>query len=380
VDNGPRIVRRPARAWPRVPEGFAVTLYAEGLHDPRLLRVSPGGDVFVSESRPGVITLLRGLGPDGRAAEITSFASGLDKPFGLAFYPPGNEPAWLYVGETDAVVRFPYRVGDRRARGPKEVIARLPAGGWLRGGGHWTRDLVFSQDGKTLFVSVGSFSNNDDPDQNAQEKERADILRMSPTGEARAIYASGIRNAVGLALQPETGTLWASVNERDGLGDDLVPDYVTHIEAGGFYGWPWFYIGDHVDPRHRGKHPELARKVIVPDVLLQPHFASLALSFYRGRGFPPSFRGDIFAAEHGSWNRKVRTGYEVIRIPFDGGTRPTGGYEDFLTGFVTAEGDVWGRPVGIDVAADGALLVSDDAGDVIWRVSYEGLRGRDERR
>jgi len=367
VDNGPRIVPRPRDAWPQVPAGFKVTLYAQGLSDPRLLRVSPAGDVFVSESKPGRITLLVGVTGDGRAKETTTFATGLDKPFGLAFYPPGPEPAWLYVGETGAVVRFPYRNGDRKARGPKQVIARLPSGGLLRGGGHWTRDLVFSPDGKTLFVSVGSFSNNDDTD---DEKERADILRMSPTGEGRAIHAAGLRNAVGLAVQPGTGELWASVNERDELGDDLVPDYLTHVEPGGFYGWPWFYIGAHVDPKHRGKHPELAAKVIVPDVLLQPHFASLALCFYGGEAFPAAYRGDLFAAEHGSWNRAKRAGYEVIRVPFGQGARPVGGYEDFLTGFVTPRGEVWGRPVGVDVAHDGALLVSDDAGNVVWRVSH----------
>jgi glucose/arabinose dehydrogenase len=368
VDNSPRIIARPKDAWPRVPAGFRVTLYAAGLANPRALRTAPNGDVFVADSGPGAVRILRGVGADGRAARVETFAMGLTKPFGLAFYPPGPSPQWLYVGETGAVQRFRYANGDLRARGAPEPIATLPGGGLLHGGGHWTRDLAFSRDGKRLFVSVGSRSNVDDVDDNAAERDRADILELTPDGAGKRVYASGIRNAVGIAVSPRTGELWASVNERDELGDDLVPDYVTHVVEGGFYGWPWFYLGGHRDPRLPGKHPELQSRVLVPDVLLAPHAASLQLAFYDGAQFPLAYRGDVFAAQHGSWNRSARAGYEVIRVPVDEHGRARGTYEDFVTGFVTADGAVWGRPVGVAVASDGALLVSDDAGGCIWRI------------
>jgi glucose/arabinose dehydrogenase len=222
-----------------------------------------------------------------------------------------------------------------------------------------------------MFVSVGSFSNNDDVDGNSRERNRAVILQYNPDGTAFRVYATGIRNPVGLAIQPGSGELWASVNERDELGDNLPPDYITHVQDGGFYGWPWYYMGGHQDPKHAGKHPELKEKVITPDVLLQPHFASLEMTFYEGKQFPSEYRGNIFASEHGSWNRNKRTGYEVIRVPVKNG-KATGEYEDFLTGFVTSDGKVWGRPVGVAVAEDGSLLVSDDGSDSIWRLSYTG--------
>jgi glucose/arabinose dehydrogenase len=300
------------------------------------------------------------------------YAIGLTQPFGLAFYPIGPNPAYLYVANTDSVVRFPYRNGDMQASGkPEVVVAKIPGGGRLRGGGHWTRDLAFSNDGARLFISVGSHSNVDDTDNNPEEYRRADILVAKPDGSELEVFAWGIRNAVGIAVHPRTGELWASVNERDNLGDNLVPDYITHVEPGGFYGWPWFYMGGHWDPRHQGKHPELRSKVLTPDVLLQPHNASLEMTFYEGKQFPAEYRGDIFAAEHGSWNKAVRTGYEVIRVPLDRG-HATGEYEDFLTGFVTPSGDVWGRPVGVSVAKDGSLIVTDDGSDTVWRVAYGG--------
>jgi glucose/arabinose dehydrogenase len=298
------------------------------------------------------------------------FGKGFNKPFGIALYPPGPDPRWLYVANTDSVVRLPYRNGDTVARGPAEtVVAELPGGGLLRGGGHWTRDIAFSGDGKRMFVSVGSRSNNDDPDTTPAEKDRADVLEFAPDGSGRRVYASGIRNAVGIAVHPRSGELWASVNERDELGDELVPDYITHVEEGGFYGWPWYYIGGNWDPRHRGKHPALKKTTIVPDVLLQPHSASLQMLFYDGKQFPAEYTGDIFAAQHGSWNKAVRTGYSVIRVPMRG-TRAPGDYEIFLTGFVTADGQVWGRPAGVAVAKDGALLVTDNGSNSIWRISY----------
>jgi glucose/arabinose dehydrogenase len=373
VDNGPDLVARPEGALPQTMPGYAVTQYVSGLQGPRLLRTAPNGDIFVAESNPGRVKVVRGL-TDGKAQTVEVFATGLRRPFGIAFYPVGPNPTHVYVANTDSVVRFPYKSGDLKAGGPAEVIvASLPAGGQLRGGGHWTRDLAFSLDGTKMFVSVGSHSNVDDSDTSAIEKERADILEFNPDGSGRRVYAWGIRNPVGIAVQPGTGLLWTSVNERDGLGDDLVPDYITHVQEGGFYGWPWFYIGGNQDPRHAGKRTDLKDKVVVPDVLLQPHSASLELAFYTGTQFPSEHRDSIFAAEHGSWNKSVRTGYKVIRVPLQDG-KAAGDYQDFLTGFVTAEGNVWGRPVGVTVAADGALLVSDDGSNSIWRVSYTGGR------
>jgi glucose/arabinose dehydrogenase len=373
VDNGSRVIDRPASAWPQAPAGFKVELYAEKLSNPRFIRTAPNGDIFVAESKADQIRVLRGVGRDGRAQHVDVFTRDLKQPFGIAFYPPGNDPRWLYVANTDSVWRFPYRNGDVAARGPHEVIStEIPGGGKLRGGGHWTRDVVFSPDGKKMFVSVGSHSNNDDSDNNPDEFHRAQILEMNPDGSALRTFASGIRNPVGIAIQPRSGDLWTSVNERDRLGNDLVPDYITRVKDGGFYGWPWYYMGGNQDPRHAGKHPELRDKVIVPDVLLQPHHASLEMTFYEGKMFPAEYLGDIFAAQHGSWNRTPRTGYNVARVPLHQSGRASGEYQDFLTGFVTADGQVWGRPVGVAVAADGALMVTDDGSNSVWRVSYPG--------
>lgn len=367
VDAGSRVSERPEGAWPKVPAGFKVEEYARGLEGPRLIRTAPNGDLFVAESYAGRVRVLRGAGGKAEVSEV--FAAGLERPFGIAFYPPGPDPQYVYVANTGTVVRFPYRSGDLKARGAAEtVVSNVPGGGQLRGGGHWTRDVVFSTDGKRMFVSVGSRSNVSDDE---SETRRACVLEFTPEGKNERFYATGIRNAVGLAVDPQTGELWASVNERDELGDDLVPDYVTRVRDGGFYGWPWFYIGANQDPRHAGKHPELRDKVIVPDVLIQSHSASLGMTFYTGAQFPKEFAGDAFAAEHGSWNRARRTGYKVIRVPLRGGA-PTGEYEDFMTGFVTPSGEVWGRPVGVAVAKDGALFVSDDGSDTVWRVSYAG--------
>ncbi len=301
----------------------------------------------------------------GEPQRTSVFATGLQRPFGIAFYPPGADPQWVYVANTDSVVRFPYKNGDLNARAPAStVVQKLPAGL-----GHWTRDLVFSLDGKRMFVSVGSRSNVGDPRLYPIEDHRANILEYTPDGKFTKVYAWGIRNPAGIAVNPSTGELWCSTNERDGLGDNLVPDFITHVQEDGFYGWPWFSIGDHPDPRREGERPELKNKVIVPDVLLQPHLASLEMTFYNEKQFPPEYAGDIFAAEHGSWNRSARAGYEVVRVPLDQG-HASGVYEDFLTGFVTADGRVWGRPVGVTVAKDGSLLVTDDGSNSIWRVVY----------
>jgi glucose/arabinose dehydrogenase len=375
VDNGAHIVPRPESAWPQAPKGFKVTLYATGLDNPRLIRTAPNGDIFLAESQTSKIKVFRGVGPDGQAKEVSEFAKGLNLPFGINFYPAGPNPKWVYVGNTDGVVRFPYKNGDMVASGPPEHLFDLPGGGHLRGGGHWTRDLAFSKDGTKLFVSVGSLSNVDDVDTHPMEEHRADVLEFTPEGKFVKVYASGIRNCVGEAINPITGELWCSTNERDGLGNNLVPDYVTHVQEDGFYGWPWYYMGGpsggKQDPRHAGKHPELQAKVITPDILVNPHFASLEMLFYEGKQFPAAYQGDGFAAEHGSWNRAVRGGYEVIRLPMKDG-HATGEYEDFLTGFTLSNGDVWGRPVGVAVAGDGSLFVTDDGSKSIWHVVYTG--------
>jgi glucose/arabinose dehydrogenase len=375
VDNGPNgttnMIARPQGAWPQAPKGFKVELYATDLENPRLVRTAPNGDLFLADSQVGKILVFRGVAGDGKARQTEEFATGLTQPFGIAFYPAGPNPKWIYIGNTDSVVRFPYQNGDLKARGPAQKLADLPGGGRLRGGGHWTRDVVFSKDGTRMLVSVGSHSNVDDSDTHPEEYHRADVLEFTPEGTFQKVYASGLRNCVGEAINPVTGALWCSTNERDELGDNLVPDYITHVEEGGFYGWPWFYMGGHPDPRLPGKHPELKSKVLTPDVLLQPHFASLEMLFYDGSQFPAQYRGDAFAAEHGSWNRAKRAGYEVIRVPLRDG-KATGEYEDFLTGFVTADGRVWGRPVGVAVAMDGSLFVSDDGSGSIWHVVYTG--------
>jgi glucose/arabinose dehydrogenase len=362
--RGPTVVARPADAWPKAPPGFAVELVASGLDNPRLIRVSPSGDVFVAESGSGRVRVFRF--PD-RAGRI--FADGLYQPFGIAFWPPGPAPRYVYVTGTDWVVRYPYRPGDLQPAGPAEtIVTDLPRGG------HWTRDIVFSADGSRMFVSVGSHSNAADRWINApwqSDEGRAAVLSFTPEGQDKQFFATGLRNCVGMAVQPGNGDVWCSVNERDGLGDELPPDYLTRVRQGAFFGWPWFYIGANEDPRHTGEQPALRNRVSVPDVLVQPHSAPMQMSFYDGAQFPAQYRGDIFAAFHGSWNRAKRTGYKVVRVFMKNG-QPTGEYEDFLTGFVISDRTVWGRPVGVAVAGDGALLVSEDGNGSIWRVSYRG--------
>jgi glucose/arabinose dehydrogenase len=370
ADNTAKVVAPPKGAQPDVPKGFDVKLYAKGFANPRYLLTAPNGDIFVAESEANTIRVLRDSDNDGRPEINKVFATGLKLPFGLAFYPPGPSPEFLYVANTSGIVRFPYRDGDLKARDKPTRVADLSSGGRLTGGGHWTRDIVFSNDGRKLFASIGSKTNVDDETTVPEERDRARIFQFKPDGSDRKVYAWGLRNAVGIAVHPETGELWASVSERDGLGDDLVPDYITRIREGGFYGWPWYYLGKHQDPRHRGARPELADKVLLPDVLVQAHSSPLNIIFYDGDQFPEAYRGDAFVALHGSWNRAKRTGYKVVRVPLEQG-QPRGVYEDFLTGFVTPEGNVWGRPVGLTVAKDGSLLVSEDGNNSIWRVTYK---------
>ncbi len=334
--NVSRVVARPASATPQAPEGFKVALFAEGLSGPRIMRVAPNGDVFVAETRANRIRVLRPSDDGSKPASSEIFADRLNHPFGIAFF-PAKDPQWVYVANTGSVVRFPYHAGDMKASGaPETVVANLPAGY-----GHSTRDIVFTPDGKRMLVSVGSVGNagegmGEPPGGLAawssahtlgaawgEETNRAAVLAFDPDGKNQTLYAAGIRNCVGLAIQPATGAPWCSTNERDGLGDNLVPDYVTSVKEGGFYGWPWYYIGDNLDTRHEGARPDLKGKITVPDVLLQAHSASLGLTFYDASLFPPDYRGDAFAAEHGSWNRSKRTGYKVIRIRLKDG-KPTG--------------------------------------------------------
>ena len=379
--NSAKRVSRPEDALPQLPQGFAAELIASGLGSPRTVRVAPNGDLFIAESGADQVSVYRLAEGSAQPREKSVFASGLNQPYGIAFYPAEN-PQWVYIANTDSVVRFPYKNGDLQASSEPEVIVpELPSGG------HWTRDLAFSVDGKTLYVSVGSESNVasgmvDAPGgleawQMAQptgaswgsETDRATVLGCDADGANRRIVATGLRNCSGLALQSATGTLWCAVNERDGLGDNLPFDYATSVSEGAFYGWPWYYIGSHEDPRHAGSRPDLADKVTVPDVLIQPHSAPLGIQFYEGHLFPAEYRGDAFIALHGSWNRGLITGYKVVRLLFDNG-RPTGAYEDFMTGFVLPDGSVWGRPVGVAMAPDGALIVSEDASGTLWRIAY----------
>ena len=367
--NGPKLIHRPDGAQLHVPDGFKIEEYATGFQNPRYLLTAPNGDIFVAETGASKILVLRDT-PGGHTPETREVftTDGLNKPFGLAFYPPGPDPQYLYAANTDGVVRYPYKNGDLKATGPAEKLpARI-----IGGGGHSTRALVFSPDGKRLYVTVGSGSNDDEGNKEI-ERQRALVWEMNPDGTDQKIFGYGIRNPVGMAIRPGTDEVWVSTNERDGLGDDLVPDYITHVTPGGFYGWPWFYMGNHQDPRKVGMHPELADKVLNPDVPVQSHSATLNLIFYAGSQFPAEYRGDAFAAFHGSWNRNKRTGYKIVRVPIDKDTgKARGEYEDFVTGFVNTDGNVWGRPVGVTVAKDGSLLFSEDNGDMIWRVSYVG--------
>ena len=361
---------------PKAPPGFTVDLFADGLNTPRVIRVAPNGDIFVAETGAGRVRVFRSVEAGANAGQGKIFAEGLQRVYGIAFYPSGENPRFVYVAMPDSVVRFPYRQGEMKASGPAEKIASLPGGG-----SHWTRDLAFSPDDKTLFVSVGSASNDAEGLRAmaarvlgaswGEEQDRADVLAFDPEGRHERVYATGIRNCSGLTVQPGTGALWCAVNERDGLGDNLPPDYATHVAEGAFYGWPWYYLGDHQDPRHKGERADLANHITTPDVLIQAHSAPLGIAFYAADQFPSEYEGDAFVTLHGSWNRSTPTGYKVVRLVMKDG-KPTGVYEDFLVGFVDDDRSVWGRPVGVAVTHDGSLLVSEDGGGSIWRVSYKG--------
>ncbi|HCY61983.1 MAG TPA: sorbosone dehydrogenase [Oxalobacteraceae bacterium] len=389
----PTVNIAPAKGWPKgakptAAPGFMTTMFADKLDHPRWLYVLPNGDVLVAETnappRPedskGVkgkvmsmvkkragatppsanrITLLRDANGDGIAETRTAFLEGLHSPFGMALV--GND---FYVANTDAVVRFSYREGDTRISGPGVKVADLPAGPINH---HWTKNLIASRDGTKLYATVGSNSN---VAENGIDKEtnRAAILEIDPASGKVRLFASGLRNPNGMDWQPQSGALWTVVNERDELGSDLVPDYMTSVKEGGFYGWPYSYYGKHVDERVKPARPELVAKAIVPDYALGPHTAALGLTFYDAKLFPKKYSGGAFIGLHGSWNRNPLSGYKVIFVPFTNG-RPNGMPEDILTGFIDQNGDALGRPVGVAVDKAGALLVADDVGNIVWRVT-----------
>lgn len=367
--NPPRVVPKPDGARLRLPAGFEGFEAAGRFDTPRQMRLSPNGDVFLAESGGGRITVLKDMDGDGRFERRHAYARRLDSPFGMAFVPP-----FLYVAGSGSVLRFRYQPGDTVARGEPEFVTALPDGG------HWTRDLLYDERANRIYVSIGSRSNCAE-----EPADRAVVLWFTPPGAERPPngvtlepFASGLRNPVGLALEPVTRTVWTCVNERDGLGDELVPDYATGLVRGAFYGWPYSYIGANPQPGELGKkRPDLVARAVVPDVLFEAHSAALGLDFYTGTAFPGRYRGGAFAAHHGSWNRRHRVGYKVVFLPFEQG-RATGGYEDFMTGFSADPGaeQVWGRPVGILMDRDSSLLVSDDGADVVWRVRYVGAPAR----
>lgn len=365
VSNSPRTVSRPTGTNLNLPPGFRAQLFAERLSHARYLAVAPNGDVLLAESRAGKITLLRDADGDGVAETRTTFAENLDTPHGLAL-----RDGYVYVGEFTQIRRLPYRVGETQAAGPPETVTAEGTLARSRGG-HWTRNIVFTADGGGFFVSVGSRGNV------AVEPEPyATIQHFRADGSGQRTFAIGLRNAIGIALHPETKALWAVVNERDGLGDGLVPDYLAEVKQGEFFGWPYAYLGPNPDPDYGRRRPDLVARTKVPDVLFRSHSAPISLAFYDGAMFPAEYRGDAFVTLQGSWNAARPTGYKVVRVRFRQG-RPVGGYENFATGFRLGGTDtaiVWGRPSGIAVASDSALLVADDTGNTVWRISYSGAR------
>jgi glucose/arabinose dehydrogenase len=388
TSNFADVITMPAGAKPKLSDGFSAEMVAKDIKSPRALRIAPNGDLFVADSKANQIRVYRLQDGSSQVEQEGVFATSLHQPYGMAFYPADN-PQWIYVGNSNSVVRFPYKSGDLKATGEAEMIVdHIPSAH------HWTRDLAFSPDGSRLYVAIGSGSNvaldmspapfaegglegwkKDKPLGAAWDTEegRADVIAYDPDGKNAKIYATGLRNCSGLTVRPGTSELWCAVNERDGLGDNVPFDYATAVKEGAFYGWPWYYIGNHEDPRHKGERPDLATQVTVPEVLFQGHSAPLGITFYSGSAFPAEYQGNAFVALHGSWNRTGRTGYKVVMLKFKDG-KPTGEYQDFMTGFVVSDKQVWGRPVGVAVAKDGALLVSEDGSGTIWRVTYKPVQ------
>ncbi|MGH7636365.1 MAG: PQQ-dependent sugar dehydrogenase [Gemmatimonadaceae bacterium] len=376
------VVAPPSGAMPKVPDGFAVRVFASGFKQPRRLRIAPNGDIFLSESGTGRVLVFQERDAGSAAPKPHVFAENLDRPYGIAFVPPAD-PRYVYVAAANQVVRYPYRSGALKAAGPAEVIVpNIPTKR------HWTRDLAVSRDGQRLFLAVGSASNlgvdgmgemtperirkfEETHGRGAawgEEENRAVVRVFDPDGKSVRNYATGLRNCSGLMMQPGTDNLWCVVNERDHLGPNAVPDYMTLVREGAFYGWPWYTIGDRQDPAMKGERPDLKGEARVPDVLIQAHSSALSVAFYDRDDFPAEYRGDAFVALHGSHSRPQMTGYKVVRVHMQDG-RPTGEYEDFMTGFVLDNDTVWGRPASVAVTRDGALLVSDDANGTIFRVT-----------
>ena len=360
VRNRSQVAGWPAGRKPAPPSGFEVSLYADGLDQPRWTYVLPNGDVLAALSLAGKIILLRDANKDGQPERRSEFLTGQNRPFGMLLL--GD---YLYLGNTDAVLRFRYQTGQTTLTGAGEKILDVP------GGGHWTRNLIANAAGTRIYVSVGSGSNVDENGADAKDPPRAALLEINPDGSGMRVFASGLRNPVGMSWEPVSKMLWTAVNERDALGDGLVPDYITSVQEGAFYGWPYSYFGQHEDPRKKGQRPDLVAKAIPPDYAVGAHTASLGLTFYTATQFPEKYRGGAFIGQHGSWNRANFVGYKVAFLPFRDG-KPVGPLEDFLTGFLVSAEQVNGRPVGVTVLPDGSLLVADDEGDKLWRVSYSG--------
>ncbi|MCC6164357.1 MAG: PQQ-dependent sugar dehydrogenase [Acidobacteria bacterium] len=361
--NPPKIVPQPDGVSLAVPPGFTATLYASGgFKRARNIAQAPNGDVFVVDSGAGTIWALRDANGNGTIedTERSEFATGLNQPFGIAF-----QRGALYVAATDQVVKYPYARGDLKATAAAAVIAPLPNGK----AGHWTRNIAFTPDGRHFYVTVGS-SHNIDPD---PDPLRATVLRFKADGTGREVVSTGVRNAVGIAVHPTTREVWMTVQERDGLGDDLVHDYAAKAVPGRFYGWPWAYLGAHEDPRHAGARPDLVKKTQVPELLFEPHASAMTMVFYGGKAFPAHYRTGAFAALRGSSGRAPRTGYKIVYLPFVKG-QSTGAYEDFVTGWMLDENkpEVWGRPVGLTETTDGSLLVVEDGNGTIWKITYKG--------
>jgi glucose/arabinose dehydrogenase len=355
--NRPKVIERPEGARLQVPAGFNVEVYAEGFQVPRFMTLGPSGELLLSDSDrngAGTVYILQGQGKEHK-----KLITGLDRPFGLAFW-----NGFLYVAQPESVRRYKYDTKAMTVDSGQEVVS-------LAGfkAGHWTRTVLFDRAGKKMYITVGSGSNVD----TGEDPRRAAINRYNPDGSGHEIFASGMRNVIGLRWYPGTDALWAATQERDGLGDDLAPDYFTHVQQGGFYGWPYAYFGPNEDPRNAGKGTELVKKTTVPDVNLGAHVAVLDAIFYQGKQFPAEYRGGAFLALHGSWNRSKRVGQSVVFIPFKNG-KPSGPQRDFLTGWMISPDspNVWGRPVGLLELRDGSLLVSDDGGKKIWRISFKG--------
>ena len=392
ASNTAQPVPMPNGAMPKVPDGYKVELVAKGIDNPRAIRFAPNGDLFVADFEEGKVLVFHFDGDKPTPTKQETFVDKLNQPYGIAFY-PADKPQWVYIAESDGLKKYAYKDGQMKADmgdgpdgGAKTILDGIPSEH------HWTRDVVFSADGKTMYFSVGSGSNVGDGTMEktpeggldkwisghplgvawGNEERRAAVLSFTPDGKNEQYYATGLRNCAGMTLQPATGNVWCVVNERDELGDNIPFEYATAVKQGAFYGWPWFYNGDHADPRWKDTpRDDLKGKVTVGDVLFQAHSAPLNIAFETGDGLGPDVKGDAFVAMHGSWNRNTRTGYKIVKLDIDKDGKPTGTYTDFVTGFVLNDNDVWGRPVGVAFDKSGDLFFSEDGSGTIWKVSKQ---------